>query len=490
MTTTTETRAGAGPVPRGGVWAGPASIGAGILHASAVGAHGEHRATAVTFALLAMFQVGWGVLALTRPGRRLLWAGVAGNGLAVLGWLAAKTTGIGLIDGLESAEGPGLPDTLAAVLAAVGVAGALLALLAPGRAGRPAGAAARVPAAAAAALLVVTGMVATGEHNHGAGGHGHGEGELAAASHDHGDGDDHGEDGGHEHADGAGGDHEHADGTGTGTGDSHDDHDHDGTGRPAAQSRHGDHDHPGTTTGDHDDHPPGTDPHEHPPGSDPDEHPPGSDPHEHPPGTNPGPVPPRPYDGTLPVDLGGVPGVTAEQQAWAEGLVTATIQQLPRFRTTQEAYAAGYRSIGDAPTGYEHWINWQYLADQREFDASVPESLVYRVTGGQRTLEAAMYLLEPGKTLDTAPNLGGPLVQYHIHDNLCWYGEENNWQVALADPIPAPCPPGYHRRAVEPMVHVWIVGHPCGPFAALEGVGGGQVRPGEPVTCDHAHGTH
>jgi hypothetical protein len=40
------------------------------------------------------------------------------------------------------------------------------------------------------------------------------------------------------------------------------------------------------------------------------------------------------------------------------------------------------------------------------------------------------------------------------------------------------------------MVHVWIVGNPCGPFAALEGVGGGQVAPGEPVNCDDAHGTH
>jgi hypothetical protein len=492
MTATTERRAGAGPVPRGVMWAGPASIGAGILHASAVGAHGEHRATAVAFALLAVFQVGWGVLALTRPGRRLLGAGVAGNGLAVLGWLGAKTTGIGLIDGLEAAEPPGLPDTLAAVLAVAAVAGALVALLAPERVGRPAGATARVPAAAATAVLVVAGMVATGGHSHGTGGHGHGEGELAAA-HEHGDGDGHGEGGEHDHGDGSGGDHDHTDGTG----DSHGDHDDDGTGRPAARSRHGDHDHTGTTTGDHDhtgtttgdhDHPPGTDPHDHEPGTDPHEHPPGTDPGHHPGGG--GTVPPRAYDGTLPVDLSGVPGVSAEQQAWAERLVTSTIQQLPAFQSTDAAYAAGYRAIGDAPTGYEHWINWQYLADGRQFDAAFPESLVYRVTGGQRTLEAAMYLLNPGTTLDTAPDLGGPLVQYHVHDNLCWYGDENNWQVALADPIPAPCPEGYHRRAVEPMVHVWIVGNPCGPFAALEGVGGGQVRPGEPVSCDHAHGSH
>jgi hypothetical protein len=39
------------------------------------------------------------------------------------------------------------------------------------------------------------------------------------------------------------------------------------------------------------------------------------------------------------------------------------------------------------------------------------------------------------------------------------------------------------------MLHVWIVGNPCGPFAAPEGISGGQVRPGEEVLCDHVRGT-
>jgi hypothetical protein len=50
------------------------------------------------------------------------------------------------------------------------------------------------------------------------------------------------------------------------------------------------------------------------------------------------------------------------------------------------------------------------------------------------------------------PPLGGPLVQYHVHDDLCWAGED-------------------------------------GAFAALEGISGGQVRAGEEVLCDHALGT-
>jgi hypothetical protein len=49
-----------------------------------------------------------------------------------------------------------------------------------------------------------------------------------------------------------------------------------------------------------------------------------------------------------------------------------------------------------------------------------------------------------------------------------------------------PCQFGIKLRE-NPMIHVWIVPHKCGPFAALEGVGAGQVRAGEEQLCDHAH---
>ena len=39
------------------------------------------------------------------------------------------------------------------------------------------------------------------------------------------------------------------------------------------------------------------------------------------------------------------------------------------------------------------------------------------------------------------------------------------------------------------MIHVWIVPHECGPFAALEGVGAGSILEGEQRWCDHAHGS-
>ncbi|MGZ4766012.1 MAG: hypothetical protein ACXVH5_08155, partial [Ilumatobacteraceae bacterium] len=37
------------------------------------------------------------------------------------------------------------------------------------------------------------------------------------------------------------------------------------------------------------------------------------------------------------------------------------------------------------------------------------------------------------------------------------------------------CANGINTGGQNPMVHVWITPHPCGVFAALEGVGAGQA---------------
>ena len=394
-----------GTTPTTLVWAALASIGAGAIHATAVGIHGEHRPAAVAFALLAVFQVGWGALVLTRPRRWLAAVGAMGNAVALGGWVAAVTIGIGAIEGLETAEDPAFADTAAAVLAAIAVIGAVASIVALSSASasprrRLPAAVTQVPVVAATAVVVVAAMVSSTGHAHGAGGH-----DVATAGATD-----------HTHDDAAAG---HAAG-----------------GQETAP-----------------------------------------------------PVPPTPFDGTLPVDLGGVPGVSPEQQARAEALLTANVEQLPRFADTAAARAAGYTSIGDAGTGVEHYINWSLLADGRQLDAAYPESLVYRVGPGRaRTLEAAMYVLEPGVTLDNVPDVGGPLVQFHVHSDLCWRGSGDTYTVIPAAEVPAPCPAGFERKLLEPMMHVWIVAHPCGPFAALEGISGGQVREGEAVACDHAHG--
>lgn len=187
------------------------------------------------------------------------------------------------------------------------------------------------------------------------------------------------------------------------------------------------------------------------------------------------------------VDLSGVAGVSAEQQARAEQLVETTLDDLPQFADPADAEAVGFRSIGDGFTGHEHLINWSYLDDGRTLDPNYPESLVYDTRGPTRKLVSAMFMLEPGKTLDDVPDIGGPLTQWHVHDDLCFTDDPTAPRVAGVTSVGGTCAPPLKKLPPVPMIHVWIVAHPCGPFAALEGVAAGQIKPGEERLCDTAH---
>lgn len=392
--------------------AGLASIGAGAVHATAAGLHDDHRQALWAFVALAVFQIGWGALTLRRPARRgglVRLVGALGNAVALGGWVLAKTSGIGIVDGLEEAEGVQLADGIAAGLAAVAVlALASSSAAVVGRIDLTAKVGPRLLGVAALVVVAVTvpGMVAAGGHDHesAAAGHAHGAGE--------GDGPDHGGDG-------------------------------------SATGEHADADAEADAT------------------------------------------PVRPFDPALPIDLGGVEGVTPEQQARAEDLLAVNLQRLPQWADTATAEAAGYHSIGDAATGDQHFVNMSLIDDGRILDPDHPESLVYKVDGGgNRTLEAAMYMLPTGTSLDDVPDIGGKLTQFHIHDNLCFTDDPVAPKIALVVGSDQECRPPLVKHAPVPMIHVWIVPHRCGPFASLEGIGAGQVREGEERLCDTAHGAH
>jgi hypothetical protein len=368
--------------------AGAASLGAGAIHAAAIGVHSEHRQAVWAFTLVAVFQIGVGVRALVRPSRWIAVVLAIGSAVLIGGWFLAKTGGIGFIDGLDQSEEVQFADGAAALLATIALFGAGAAAARLRSIGIPG---ARVVGACAlvVTLLTVPAMLAAGSHTH-AGGH----------SHDASDG--------------------HSDFQAV--------------------------------------------------------------------------VAPEPYDPTKPVDLGGVPGVSAAQRARAEAFVERSIAKLPQFADESTLNAKGYYSIGDALTGDEHYVNWSYLNDDRILDPDFPESLVFRVTSEGKKLAAAMYMLPTGTTLDEVPDVGGPLTQWHVHSDLCLTADpvkpvlafgSGNFIVRAAEE----CTPPNTKRADVPMIHVWIIPHPCGPFAALEGVGGGQIKQGEERLCDHAHGS-
>ena len=111
-----------------------------------------------------------------------------------------------------------------------------------------------------------------------------------------------------------------------------------------------------------------------------------------------------PYDPTKPIDLSGVEGVTPEQQAYAENLVAMTVMRLPQWSDPAVAEAAGFHSIGDAATGHEHYVQWDWIDDDVWLDPDAPESLVYEPQpDGSKKLVSAMFMLPPPWRWPTCP---------------------------------------------------------------------------------------
>lgn len=413
--------------------AGVASLGAGAVHAAAIGAHAEHRGAAVTFAVLAAAQIAWGGLSLTRPRRAVTALGAVVGLVALAGWVLAKTSGISFVAGLDQPEAVQTADAVAAGLAAATVVFALMAL----RAGatRPSAAPLRALSLVAVAVAFF-GMVSAGTHAH------------AGAAHDP------------SSSSSAAGDHHAAPAPPAGSAtaaaaDTRDDPDQPGD-EHADVEAHASDEH---ATGEHADGDHGDGGHA---------------------------ATPAPYDPALPIDLGGIEGVTPQQQAMAENIVAVTVMRLGQWSDPAVAEAAGFRSIGDGFLGHEHFVNAEFRDDDTYLDPDRPESLVYDTSSGERRLVAAMYMVDEGTPLDDVPDYGGRLMQWHTHEDLCY---DTTGQVRALTDADGNCAPGLVKPVPTPMIHVWIEPNPCGPFAALEGVAGGRIPDGEGRLCDHAHGT-
>jgi hypothetical protein len=196
-------------------------------------------------------------------------------------------------------------------------------------------------------------------------------------------------------------------------------------------------------------------------------------------------------DGTLDpnkIDLSGVPGVTPAEQHNAESLLRRTILTIRKWDDVNQAVADGFQSIGDGVTGEEHFLHWDWVNDGDILDPAKPEALVYRVgPDGTHTLEAVMFVLPDKYNLDNVPDVGGKLVQFHIHDNLCFTTGAAP-KVAGLTTAAGTCNPPLVKVKPNVMIHVWIRPNPCGPFAALQGIGAGTIKQGQARACDHMHG--
>jgi hypothetical protein len=162
------------------------------------------------------------------------------------------------------------------------------------------------------------------------------------------------------------------------------------------------------------------------------------------------------------------PRVTAEQRTAAQTLIDTTAAVMAGYRDPASVEAAGYSSIGDGRTGFEHFVNFGHLTDGVELDPARVESIVFEVADdGTKRLVSAMYILGVGKTMADVPDVAGELTTWHDHQDLCWDG---NGRVVGRFRNGA-CRPAGTLLPTPPMLHVWVVPNDCGPFAGIEGHG-------------------
>src|SRR5262245_8512550 len=148
---------------------GLASIGAGVIHAAAVGVHAEHPTLSRLFVAVAAAQLLVGLLTLVRGGRAVAAATAVVNGGAVAAWIITRVSGISWIDGLEQSEAPQFADTVCAALGALAAGAAIVALRASaGRTMRAISTRRAVPAFGLG-VLTVAAMMSGATHAHGSG---------------------------------------------------------------------------------------------------------------------------------------------------------------------------------------------------------------------------------------------------------------------------------------------------------------------------------
>ena len=90
------------------------SIGAAVIHFAVVAQHfDEWWLTGSFFVGIALFQLAWGLLVLTRPSARVFALGAIANALVVVTWIVSRTSGVPVGPGAGEAEVVGAPDLLA-----------------------------------------------------------------------------------------------------------------------------------------------------------------------------------------------------------------------------------------------------------------------------------------------------------------------------------------------------------------------------------------
>ena len=151
---------------------------------------------------------------------------------------------------------------------------------------------------------------------------------------------------------------------------------------------------------------------------------------------------------------------TPSQTAAAARLFAETKAAILPYEDWHKAWAAGYRPGGPANMPSTHWMNDAYVKAGYVMDPHRPQGLVYANTQRGPVLLGAMFQMQSINQF--GPDPGGPLTAWHQHENICF--SPFGFEFSLMTPF-ATCPLGSFDLTASPMLHVWIVDNPGGPFA-------------------------
>ena len=151
---------------------------------------------------------------------------------------------------------------------------------------------------------------------------------------------------------------------------------------------------------------------------------------------------------------------THAQQAAATQLYEDTVAALMPYQDWRAAWAAGYRPGGPDHMPSTHWMNQAYVKAGYVMDPKHPQGLVYANSHHGPVLLGAMFQMP--RLNEFGPDPGGPLTAWHQHENICF--TPFGFEFSLMTPF-AICPIGAIDISAPPMLHVWIVDNPTGPFA-------------------------
>jgi hypothetical protein len=164
---------------------------------------------------------------------------------------------------------------------------------------------------------------------------------------------------------------------------------------------------------------------------------------------------------------GGQGSATAAEQEAADKLVSDTEAGAARFEDLEVARAAGYeqmvgkRGKQPVPSRPAHFLNKEYVEDEKILDPERPEGLMYMKTrDGETKLIGALYVAPRG----AGPTVGGELTQWHTHSLLCIGYDETKGVVVSLRRLSGCLEDSSPGSELE-MMHVWLFDHPDGPLA-------------------------